>query len=113
MRIEDIAAALACEALTAYDESVDIESVVASDGMSEVLAFSSAGCLMLTGLTNVQAVRTAVVADVHAIVFVRGKRPPLPVLDLAREKGIPLLVTSLGMFDSCGILHRAGLKGAM
>ena len=113
MRIRDIAAALACEALTAYDESVDIESVVASDGMSEVLAFSSAGCLMLTGLTNVQAVRTAVVADVHAIVFVRGKRPPVPVLDLAREKGIPLLVTSLGMFDSCGILHRAGLKGAM
>ena len=60
MRIEDIAAALACEALTPYDKSVDLESVVASDGMSEVLAFSSAGCLMLTGLTNVQAVRTAV-----------------------------------------------------
>jgi len=56
---------------------------------------------------------SAVVADVHAIVYVRGKRPPEKVLQLAREKGIPVLATTLGMFDCCGILHRAGLKGAM
>jgi hypothetical protein len=113
MRLDQIAAALGCEPLTACDDGAEFESVVASDGMSEILAFSSPGCLMLTGLTNVQAVRTAVVADVHAIIFVRGKRPPAPVLELACEKGIPVFVTTLGMFDSCGILHRAGLKGAM
>jgi predicted transcriptional regulator len=50
---------------------------------------------------------------VHAIVYVRGKRPSEDVLRLAEEKGIPVLSTSLGMFDCCGLLHRAGLKGAM
>jgi hypothetical protein len=44
---------------------------------------------------------------------VRGKRPAQKVLDLACEKGIPVLSTTLGMFDSCGILYDAGLQGAM
>ena len=44
---------------------------------------------------------------------VRGKRPPQKVIDLAREKGIPVLATSLGMFESCGILYTAGLEGVM
>jgi hypothetical protein len=113
LKLEQIVATLGCEPLVCVDSSIDIDAVVASDGMSEILAFSRPGALMLTGLTNIQSVRTAVVADVHAIIYVRGKRPPEPVLDLAREKGIPVFLTERGMFDSCGILYAAGLKGAM
>jgi len=113
MRLCDIAAALSCTPLTPLDGVNDIETVVASDGMSEILAFHSPGAVMLTGLTNIQSVRTAVVADVHAIIYVRGKQPPEATLELARDKGIPLLSTQLGMFESCGILYDTGLKGAM
>ena len=113
MRLEDIAAVLACEVLSPTDHVVDIEAVVASDGMSEILAFHRPHALMLTGLTNIQSVRTAIVADVHAIVYVRGKLPDQKVLELANEKGIPVLSTRLGMFDSCGLLYDAGLEGAM
>jgi len=113
MRLEAIAAALDCEVLSGVDHPVDIEAVVASDGMSEILAFHRPHALMLTGLTNIQSVRTAMVADVHAIIFVRGKRPRENVIELARENHIPVLVTELGMFDSCGILYRAGLEGVM
>lgn len=113
MKLEEVAAALACEPLCGDGADVEVEVVVASDGMSEILAFHCPHALMLTGLTNIQSVRTAVVADVRAIVYVRGKRPAEKVLQLAREKGIPVLATSLGMFDCCGILYDAGLKGAM
>ena len=113
MRLDEIAAVLDCEVLSPVDECVDIEAVVASDGMSEILAFHRPHALMLTGLTNIQSVRTAMVADVHAIIFVRGKRPRDNVLDLARQNDIPVLVTQLGMFDSCGILYQAGLEGVM
>jgi predicted transcriptional regulator len=113
MRLDEIAGMLSCETLSAADHEVDVEAVVASDGMSEILAFSRPHALMLTGLTNVQSVRTAVVADVSAIVYVRDKRPDQKVLDLARQNGIPILLTSLGMFDSCGILYEAGLDGVM
>ena len=113
MKLSEIASVLCCQALTPLDGVADIETVVASDGMSEILAFPSPGAVMLTGLTNIQSVRTAVVADVHAIVYVRGKQPAEPVLALARDKGIPVLSTKLGMFEACGILYDTGLKGAM
>jgi predicted transcriptional regulator len=114
MKLDEVAAALGCELLGDGGEpDVEVEAVVASDGMSEILAFHCPHALMLTGLTNIQSVRTAVVADVHAIVYVRGKRPQERVLQLARESGIPVLATDLGMFDCCGILYQAGLKGAM
>ncbi len=113
MHLSEIAAALNCEELSPIDVDFEIEAVVASDGMSEILAFHRPHALMLTGLTNIQSVRTALVADVHAIVFVRGKRPRREVIELAREHKMPLLVTDLGMFDSCGILYQAGLKGVM
>jgi predicted transcriptional regulator len=113
VKLSEIAAVLCCRALTPLDGVADIETVVASDGMSEILAFPSPGAVMLTGLTNIQSVRTAVVADVHAIVYVRGKQPSEPVLELARDKGIPVLSTKLGMFEACGILYGTGLKGAM
>jgi predicted transcriptional regulator len=115
VRLEDVAAALGCERLVLVpgDGDPEIDVVVASDGMSEILAFHRPHALMLTGLTNIQSVRTAVVADVDAIVYVRGKRPSDGVLQLAREKRIPVLCTPLGMFDCCGILHRAGLRGGM
>jgi predicted transcriptional regulator len=113
VRLFEIAAALGCEELNAGDDGLDIEAVVASDGMSEILAFYAPGALMLTGLTNIQSVRTAVVADVHAIIYVRGKRPTDKVIELAREKKIPVFLTNLGMFEACGILYTAGLKGAM
>lgn len=113
MKLNQIAELLGCETLMSVEKVIDIEVVVASDGMSEILAFHRPHALMLTGLTNIQSVRTAVVADVAALVYVRDKRPEQKVLDLAVQNGIPVLATSLGMFDSCGILYAAGLEGVM
>lgn len=113
MKLSEIASLLSCETLAPVDCAVDLEAVVASDGMSEILAFHRPHALMLTGLTNIQSVRTAVVADVSALVYVRDKRPRQEVLDLAVQHGIPVLVTALGMFESCGILYQAGLVGVM
>lgn len=113
MTLDEIAALLECEVLVPWERATEVTTVVASDGMSEILAYHRPDALMLTGLTNVQSVRTAVVADVRAIVYVRGKRPSAQVLTLAREKGIPVMSTGCGMFESCGLLYRAGLEGAM
>lgn len=83
----------------------------ASDLMSDVLDFRKSRSLLLTGLTNVQVVRTAEVADIAAICLVRDKRPPPETIHLAHEKAIPLLLTSLTMFESCGRLYAKGLRG--
>jgi serine kinase of HPr protein (carbohydrate metabolism regulator) len=88
-----------------------VKSGYCGDLMSDILAGLSEGCVLLTGLTTVQAVRTAVVAGVAAIVFVRDKTPPQAVIDLARTEGIPLLTTPFSMFISCGRLHANGITG--
>lgn len=114
MKIEQIRDILECNVLTNnQDLSIDLDTVLASDGMSEILAFHCPGALMVTGLTNIQSVRTADFADVRAIVYLRGKRPNEKVIALAQEKKILLLATELGMFDVCGILRERGMKGAM
>ena len=114
MKIEEIRDILQCKVLTGDEGlSTEVHDVVASDGMSEILAFHCPGALMLTGLTNIQSVRTADFADVRAIVYLRGKEPNERVIQFACKKKIPLLTTTLGMFDACGILRDHGMKGAM
>lgn len=82
-----------------------------SDMMSDVLAFVKEQCVLLTGLCNLQVVRTAEMMDVVCIVFVRGKRPDEAMIDLANEREIPLLCTEHRMFTACGLLYQNGLRG--
>jgi hypothetical protein len=81
-----------------------------ADLMSDVLAsIQQPDAVLVTGLCNPQVVRTAVMADMAAIVLVRGKNPPSETIDLALKEGIPLISTPFGMFEICGKLYRAGL----
>ncbi|MFN2305262.1 MAG: hypothetical protein ACK2TV_16150, partial [Anaerolineales bacterium] len=65
--------------------------------------------VLLTGLCNPQVVRTAQIADINAIVFVRGKKPAPEAIKIANEENIPLISTHYGLFEACGILYQAGL----
>jgi predicted transcriptional regulator len=91
------------------DLDLDIEMGCGADLMSDVLAFTHEGTLLMSGLTNPQVVRTAEMAGIRAIVFVRGKIPPAETVSLAEEKGIPLLASKYTMFETCGRLYQAGL----
>jgi predicted transcriptional regulator len=88
----------------------DYEEVCGADLMSDVLAFAAPGGILLTGLRNVQSVITSHVAEVRAIVYVRGKTPDEEAVKLAGQKGIPLLSCPLSMFEACGRLYEKGMK---
>jgi predicted transcriptional regulator len=87
----------------------EIQGGCGADLMSDVLASTQANSLLLTGLCNPQVVRTAVMADVRAIVLVRGKEPPPETIALAGKEDIPLISSPFGMFEVCGRLFQAGL----
>ncbi len=91
------------------DLDMEVHMGCGADLMSDVLAFTHEGTLLMSGLTNPQVVRTAEMAGIKAIVFVRGKVPPPETIALAEEKGIPLLASKYTMFETCGRLYRAGL----
>ena len=89
----------------------EVRSACGSDMMSDVLAFVKEQAVLLTGLVNPQVVRTAEMMDMHCIVFVRGKRPNLEMIEMAEDRDMVMLCTDLEMFTSCGKLYSAGLRG--
>ena len=91
------------------DVDVEIRGGYGADLMSDVLAFSQPDCVLLTGLTNLQVVRTAQMAEFRAIIFIRGKNPQPETLTLAKQEDIPLISSPYGMFELSARLHRAGL----
>jgi predicted transcriptional regulator len=87
----------------------EVKGGCGADLMSDVLASIKPEAVLLTGLCNIQVVRTAQMADVCAIVFVRGKMPGPDTIQLAAEENIPLITSPFGTFELCGRLYRAGL----
>jgi predicted transcriptional regulator len=105
--LADVQNLLEAQVLNGGDLSIKIERVGAADLLSDVLAMSKTGTLLLTGLISAQVIRTAVVADLCGVVFVRGKKPGDDILALARESKIPILGTQLRMFEAAGRLYSA------
>lgn len=87
----------------------EVKGGCGADLMSDVLASIQPEAVLLTGLCNPQVVRTAQMADVAAIVLVRGKTPAPETVTLAEKENIPLISTPYGMFEVCGRLYQAGL----
>jgi predicted transcriptional regulator len=112
MQLWEVRGVLEAEVLwEPVDLTMEIDQVAAADLMSDVLNLSPGGELLITGLTNVQAVLTAEMAEIKALVFCRGKRPDDEVIAVAKKKDIPLLVTRLYMYEACARLAMRGLPG--
>ncbi|NLG51569.1 MAG: hypothetical protein GX552_15805 [Chloroflexi bacterium] len=110
MTLEEVLSIIDGKAVSGdVDLQMKIQMACGADLMSDVLAFTHAGTLLLTGLTNPQVVRTAEMSGIQAIVFVRGKYPPPETIKLAEQKGIPLLASRYTMYETCGRLYQAGL----
>lgn len=83
----------------------------AADLMEDVLAAAAKGCALLTGVTTEYVMQTAKIAQVGAVVLVRGKAPPEKMIKLARQFEIPLLLTKYSLFVACGRLYMNGIRG--
>jgi predicted transcriptional regulator len=92
-------------------DAIEVDHCFSADLMSDVLGRGHANGILITGITNPQAVRTADIADIKAVCVVRGKRPDADTVALAQQKEIPLFITGFTMFEACGILYTKGLRG--
>lgn len=114
MKLAEVRQILEAEILSGEELLIkEVATVCGSDLLSDVLAFTIKETLLLTGLTNVQVIRTADLSDLVGIVFVNGKRPNAELLPMAQQKGIPLFTTKLPMYEACGRLYQHGLKGCI
>ncbi|MBO5184468.1 MAG: DRTGG domain-containing protein [Oscillospiraceae bacterium] len=112
MKVKQVKEILNAEVICRDDLlEAEVHTACGSDMMSDVLAFVKEQAVLLTGLVNPQVVRTAEMMDMHCIVFVRGKRPDLAMIELAEERDMVMLCTKMEMFTACGKLYSQGLRG--
>jgi len=112
MKLSDIKTTLKAEVIVGEDKlDIEVSAGTGSDLMSDMLTGPTSGSVLLTGLNNIQVVRTSVIAGVAAVVLVRGKHPSAEMKEHAAEHGLPLLTTPYTMYSACGRLYREGLHG--
>ncbi|MGQ1891708.1 hypothetical protein ACT29H_14810 [Thermophagus sp. OGC60D27] len=88
----------------------EVEYGFASDLMSDVLTLDIDKLVLITGLNNLQTIRTAEMADIECIVFARNKRIHPPMIDVALEHQMVLVECRFSMFRAVARLSEAGLK---
>lgn len=113
MKLNECVKVLKAEVLVPGDDmDMEIKVACGADLMSDVMAFAcQTNEMMLTGLVNLQTIRTAEMMDVKVIVFVRGKVPLPSMIELAADRRICVMSTPLPMFTACGLLYECGIKG--
>lgn len=87
-----------------------VEQAFASDLMSDVLTVKTNEFILITGLANVQAIRTAEMSDTPYLLICRGKEVSEDMLELAADNDMLIISSPFSMFKCAGILYSAGLK---
>jgi predicted transcriptional regulator len=112
MRLDDIKKTLRATVFVGQEKmDITVKSGTGSDLMSDMLRGPTNGAVLLTGLNNIQVIRTSVISGVVAVVLIRDKKPTQDMISLANDHGLPVLSTPFTMFSSCGRLFAKGLRG--
>ena len=105
--IVELLDAKVCTGSERLDE--DVEFAFASDLMSDVLTLKDTP-MLVTGLCNVQTIRTCDMATLDIVVIVRNKKVTDDMIELAEEDDMVILSCGYSMFKTCGLLYDAGIK---
>ena len=111
MKISEIAKILDAQILVSNSHLESrIKYGFASDLMSDVLTLDEEEIVLITGLCNIQTIRTAEMANINCLLFVRNKQATKEMIELAEENGIVILQCEYSLFRPVGILYKNGLR---
>ncbi|MDR2836382.1 MAG: hypothetical protein LBV69_09390 [Bacteroidales bacterium] len=87
----------------------EFKNAFSSDLMSDVLRITSENTILITGLCNVQTIRTAEMAEIKLIILARGKKVDETMIKLAEENEITIIETEYSIFRVSGELYKSGI----
>ncbi len=87
-------------------EKINIETVFASDLMSDVLMSDRDELLLITSLSTEQSIRSAGIVGSEAVVIANNKTVTEGMIALAKEQDIALFCTRFPKYESCVRLGR-------
>ena len=92
------------------NDDKNLAKAFSSDLMSDVLTLDEENILLISGLANVQLIRTAEMADISAVLLARNKKATPDMIELANENGLVILETPFSIYKASGVLYVNGLK---
>ncbi len=111
MKVSSIVEVLNARVVCGHDKlNTDVKYAFASDLMSDVLTLDNENLVLVTGLANLQVIRTAEIADIFCVVIVKDKKVSMEMKKIAEENQIVVLESPLSMFRAISVLHDSGLK---
>lgn len=90
--------------------SSSVEYAFASDLMSDVLTVEKENMVLITGLANIQTIRTSEMSEISCIIFARDKKIGEEMVTLAKENNMILVESPHSVFHISGELYKAGIK---
>jgi redox-sensing transcriptional repressor len=107
MKLQELAQKIGALVLTSGDSGQrKVTKIYAGDRVSDLLNEASDQTLLVTNLVNLQMVRMAELMEVPGVCFVDGIDPGREVIDLANQNGTLLMVSPLGVFETCGLIYQ-------
>ncbi len=107
MKLGELAQKIGAQILTpGVGSGSEVTRIYAGDRVSDLLNEASDKTLLVTNLANLQMVRVAELMEVPGICFVDGVDPGREIVDLATENGTLLMVSPVGVFETCGLIYR-------
>ena len=112
MNLEDIAKLLDGKVIILHNNAYrNVEKAFTSDLMSDVLTLGQCeDVVLLTGLANIQTIRTVEMAGLYSVVLVRGKKASEEMITLAEENEISIIETAFSAFRASAVLYNAGIQ---
>jgi redox-sensing transcriptional repressor len=106
MKLDELARRIGAKVLTPGPADAQVTKIYAGDRVSDLLNEASSKTLLVTNLVNVQMVRVAELMEVPGICFVDGVEPDKDVVDLALHNHTMLMVSPVGVFETCGLIYQ-------
>lgn len=111
MKIKDIVETISGEILCGKNHiDMEVEYGFSSDMMSDVLTLLEDDILLITGLANAQAIRTAVMSDIKNVIIARGKVVTKDIVELAKDSDIAIIISPFSIYKISGLLYNKQLK---
>ena len=107
MTFQDLALQIGARILTPDPASAgEVTRVYAGGRVRDLLNQAADKALLVTPQATPQTVRVAKLLGVPGVSFVSGIDPGPDIVDLARESDVLLMVSPVGVFDTCNLIHQ-------
>ncbi len=111
MTLKEIAELLEAKVLCGQDRlNEEHDMAFASDLMSDVLTLGDYNPVILTGLCNMQTIRTCEMGNLDIIILVRKKKATEEMIEEAEDEGMVVMECDFSMFKACGLLFSHGMQ---